>query len=52
MGILTNRDLRFESNVERSISELLTSGRERLVTVSPGIGMEASKRLLHQHRVG
>ena len=50
-GILTNRDLRFETNHQRAVSELMTGGRENLVTVSPGIDMEASKRLLHQHRI-
>ncbi|MEC8185429.1 MAG: IMP dehydrogenase, partial [SAR324 cluster bacterium] len=51
VGILTNRDLRFESNHEKPVSELMTGGRDKLVTVAPGIEMEAAKRLLHQHRI-
>ncbi len=49
VGILTNRDLRFESNLERPISELMT--RENLVTVPPGTTLEQAKALLHQHRI-
>jgi len=51
VGILTNRDLRFETSHEKPVSELMTGGREKLVTVAPGIEMEAAKRLLHQHRI-
>ena len=49
VGILTNRDLRFESNLERPISELMT--REGLVTVPPETTLEEAKALLHQHRI-
>ena len=49
VGILTNRDLRFESNLERPISELMT--REKLITVPPGTSLEQAKALLHQHRI-
>nr|HID58240.1 IMP dehydrogenase [Desulfobacterales bacterium] len=49
VGIVTNRDLRFETNLERKVSEVMTS--ENLVTVSPGITLEESKRLLHKHRI-
>ena len=49
VGILTNRDLRFESNMEKKVSEVMTS--ENLVTVSEGITMEDSKKLLHKHRI-
>ncbi len=51
VGILTNRDLRFETNHEKPVSVLMTGGREKLVTIAPGIEMEAAKRLLHQHRI-
>ena len=51
VGILTNRDLRFETSHEKPVSELMTGGRDKLVTVAPGIEMEAAKRLLHQHRI-
>lgn len=49
VGIVTNRDLRFESNMEKQISEVMT--KENLVTVSEGIGLEESKKLLHEHRI-
>ncbi len=51
VGILTNRDLRFETNHERPVSDLMTGGKDRLITVSPGIEMEDAKRLLHEHRI-
>ena len=51
VGILTNRDLRFEEDSQRRVSELMTAGRERLVTVRPGITLEACKVLLHEHRI-
>lgn len=50
VGIVTNRDLRFETNVERKISEVMTP-QERLVTVQEGISLEESKKVLHQHRI-
>lgn len=49
VGILTNRDLRFETNLRRPISDLMT--RENLVTVPPGTTLEEAKALLHQHRI-
>jgi IMP dehydrogenase len=49
VGIVTNRDLRFESNMEKQISEVMT--KENLVTVPEGIGLEESKKLLHEHRI-
>lgn len=49
VGIVTNRDLRFETNLEKKVSEVMT--RENLVTVSEGIDLEESKRLLHAHRI-
>lgn len=49
VGILTNRDLRFEDNLNRKVSELMT--RENLVTVPEGIGLEAAKKELHKHRI-
>ncbi|MGK5091646.1 IMP dehydrogenase [Deltaproteobacteria bacterium TL4] len=51
VGILTNRDLRFETNVRQLVHEVMTSGREKLVTVSPGIDLGEAKRLLHKHRI-
>jgi IMP dehydrogenase len=49
VGIVTNRDLRFETDLEKSVAEVMT--KENLVTVNEGIGLEDSKRLLHQHRI-
>jgi len=48
-GIVTNRDLRFETNLEKKVSEVMT--RDNLVTVSEGITLEDSKKLLHEHRI-
>ena len=48
-GILTNRDLRFEDDVEKPISDLMT--RENLVTVPPGTTLEEAKASLHRHRI-
>ncbi|MFV9689772.1 MAG: IMP dehydrogenase [Desulfobacteria bacterium] len=49
VGIVTNRDLRFETDLEKSVSEVMT--RENLVTVAMGITLEESKKLLHKHRI-
>ena len=50
VGILTNRDLRFETNLDQPVSDVMT--RENLVTVSSShISLEDSKKLLHKHRI-
>ncbi|MEC9022360.1 MAG: IMP dehydrogenase [Pseudomonadota bacterium] len=49
LGILTNRDVRFASNLEENVHQLMT--RENLVTVTEGIDTDEAKRLLHQHRI-
>ncbi len=49
VGILTNRDVRFASNPEQKVSELMT--HEDLVTVREGVNQEDAKRLLHRHRI-
>ncbi len=49
VGIVTNRDLRFETDLEKKVSEVMT--KENLITVSEGITMEDSKKLLHKHRI-
>lgn len=49
VGIVTNRDLRFETDMDKKISEVMT--KENLVTVSEGISLEDSKKLLHKHRI-
>ena len=48
VGILTNRDIRFESNDLTSVSDLMTTD---LITVSEGISLGESKRLLQRHRI-
>jgi IMP dehydrogenase len=49
VGILTNRDVRFATNLEQPVRELMT--KENLVTVKDGIGIDEAKRLLHKHRI-
>jgi len=49
VGILTNRDLRFETNLDQQVSDVMT--KENLVTVSSNITLEDSKKLLHKHRI-
>ena len=48
-GIVTNRDLRFETELEKPVSEVMT--KDNLITVSEGITLEDSKKLLHAHRI-
>ena len=49
VGIVTNRDLRFETRMDRSLCDVMT--KDNLVTVSKGIGMDEAKVLLHEHRI-
>jgi IMP dehydrogenase len=49
VGILTNRDLRFETDHSRRIDALMTS--ENLVTVPVGTTLDEAKSLLHEHRI-
>src|SRR3982750_2185932 len=49
VGILTNRDLRFENNVDRAISDIMT--REPLFTVPVGTTLDAARDILHRHKV-
>jgi IMP dehydrogenase len=49
VGIITNRDLRFETNLEQQVSEVMT--HEDLVTAPVGISLEDSKKLLHKKRI-
>jgi len=48
-GIVTNRDLRFETNFDRPVSEVMT--KDNLVTAPEGITLEESKVLLQEHRI-
>jgi IMP dehydrogenase len=49
VGILTNRDLRFETNLDRPISEIMT--RDPLFTVPVGTTLEQAREFLHRHKV-
>src|SRR5213594_93533 len=49
VGILTNRDLRFETRLDLKISDLMT--KENLITVPVGTTLEEAKAILHRHRV-
>lgn len=49
VGILTNRDLRFETDYRKSVAELMT--KEQLVTVPVGTTLEQAKEILKQHKV-
>ena len=49
VGIITNRDLRFETNLDQKVDEVMT--KENLVTASEGITLEESKILLHKNRI-
>jgi len=49
VGIITNRDLRFETNLDLRVSEVMT--KDRLITAKVGIDLEESKRLLHKNRI-
>ena len=49
VGILTNRDLRFENRPDRPISDIMT--KENLVTVPVGTTLEGAREIFHQHKV-
>jgi IMP dehydrogenase len=49
VGILTNRDVRFATNTEQPVAELMT--KEQLITVREGVSQDEAKRLLHKHRI-
>jgi IMP dehydrogenase len=50
VGIITNRDLRFETRYDAPIREIMTP-RERLVTVREGASLDEAKALMHKHRL-
>ncbi len=50
VGIVTNRDLRFESNLDQPVKNIMTP-RERLITVKEGTPPDEAKKLMHQHRL-
>jgi IMP dehydrogenase len=49
VGILTNRDLRFEKRLDRAVSEVMT--KDKLVTVKPDVDLDEAKEILHHHRI-
>jgi len=49
VGIITNRDLRFETNLEETVENVMT--KENLITVKEGINLEESKSILHKHKI-
>ena len=48
VGILTNRDLRFESNPNKKIADIMTT---KVVTAEQGVSIEDAKKLMHKHRI-
>jgi IMP dehydrogenase len=50
VGIVTNRDLRFETNLDQPVHRIMTP-RERLVTVREGATVDEGKALIHKHRL-
>jgi IMP dehydrogenase len=50
VGIVTNRDLRFETNLDQPASSIMTKG-DKLVTVAEGTDLEQAKALMHRHRL-
>jgi IMP dehydrogenase len=48
-GIITNRDLQFEENLDRPVQEVMTS--EGLITTHEGTSLEEAERILHRHRI-
>ncbi len=49
VGIITNRDLRFETNLDQKVANVMT--KDNLITAKEGITLEESKRILHEHRI-
>lgn len=50
VGIITNRDIRFEENLNQKVRDVMT-GKDRLVFAPENVSMEEAKRLLHKHRI-
>ncbi|SFM94677.1 IMP dehydrogenase [Formivibrio citricus] len=50
VGIVTNRDLRFESRLDAKVAEIMTP-KDRLITVKEGESIEEARRLMHEHRL-
>src|SRR5512141_2639319 len=50
VGIVTNRDTRFETNLDQPVANVMTK-RDKLITVREGTDLEQAKALMHQHRL-
>ncbi|MEN9946756.1 MAG: inosine-5-monophosphate dehydrogenase [Pseudomonadota bacterium] len=50
VGIITNRDLRFETNLDQAVRNIMTP-KERLVTIKEGDSINYAKELMHKHRI-
>jgi IMP dehydrogenase len=50
VGIVTNRDLRFEDNLDQPVKNIMTP-RDRLITVKEGASLEEARSLMHRHRL-
>ncbi len=50
VGIVTNRDLRFERQLDQPVRNIMTP-RDRLITVREGAGLEEAQELMHRHRL-
>src|SRR6202140_5295492 len=50
VGIVTNRDLRFEENLDQPVKNIMTP-RDKLVTVKEGASLEDARSLMHRHRL-
>jgi CBS domain-containing protein len=50
VGIVTNRDTRFETNLDQPVANIMTK-RDKLVTVPEGTELESAKELMHRHRL-
>ncbi len=50
VGIVTNRDLRFETNLDQPVSAIMTP-KERLITVQEGESLDVAQALMHKHRL-
>ncbi len=49
VGILTNRDLRFETNIKKKVSDVMT--KEKLITAPVGTNLDKAKKLLHEYKI-
>lgn len=50
VGIITNRDLRFEKNLKRPINQIMTK-REKLIVANPGINLKKAEEILQKHKI-